>query len=364
MNHNPQQKYYDVTMLKRSPWKWEISSYFFLGGLSGGAYLLARLAARLGGKRLQPIRQLGAAVAAISILPCGPLLIKDLGDMRRFHHMLRVFKPQTPMSLGTWTVALYSSAAAVALLRELMLQDECNAVAKSRLQRWTERADPGLLVIIDGAGVPAAMLMTSYTGLLLSCTATPLWTRNAWLSPLFVSSALTTGAAAIELGLACCKQGEQTAASEQVLNPISRTARMAEAITLTGYLRSLGERAGPLVKGKHAHHTWLAYAALVAPELIEAILPTSASPRWKLALRASILLYAGLSLRKTIVNAGNESADDPDLARSVGNAASTSPHSEWPIIEGADATPRSLGGRFGSFGSEPRSGQASHRAGH
>ena len=36
------------------------------------------------------------------------LLVLDLGDPLRFHHMLRVFKPSSPMSLGTWSLTVYS----------------------------------------------------------------------------------------------------------------------------------------------------------------------------------------------------------------------------------------------------------------
>ena len=35
-------------------------------------------------------------------------LVLDLGDPLRFHHMLRVFKPSSPMSLGTWCLSAYS----------------------------------------------------------------------------------------------------------------------------------------------------------------------------------------------------------------------------------------------------------------
>ena len=36
------------------------------------------------------------------------MLVLDLGDPLRFHHMLRVFKPSSPMSLGTWSLTAYS----------------------------------------------------------------------------------------------------------------------------------------------------------------------------------------------------------------------------------------------------------------
>src|SRR5258708_6033152 len=44
---------------------------------------------------------------ALLVIDLG-LLVLDLGDKLRFHHMLRVFKPSSPMSLGTWCLTVYS----------------------------------------------------------------------------------------------------------------------------------------------------------------------------------------------------------------------------------------------------------------
>ena len=110
--------YYDISMLKKPVWTPEVGVYFFLGGMSGGAYMLARLAERIGGAEYRSLTRVGTAVALAAALPCAPLLIKDLGDPKRFHHMLRVFKPHSPMSLGSWALTAYTAAAAVAGLRE------------------------------------------------------------------------------------------------------------------------------------------------------------------------------------------------------------------------------------------------------
>jgi formate-dependent nitrite reductase membrane component NrfD len=308
--------YYDVPMLKRSPWKWEISSYFFFGGLSSAAYLIARLADRFGGRKMAPLTNWGTKIAAISLLPCPPLLIKDLGHMKRFHHMLRVIKPETPMSVGTWTLVSYSGVAAVTLLRELLRHDEIQPPARRQLKELIDRNDSKLMAVLDCEGIPAALLMMSYTGVLVSCTATPIWTRNHWLSPLFVASAVNTGAAAIQLALACCAEDKELNPSSQVLQKISLAAKTAEAITLIGYLKSLNELAKPLIRGRDSISIWVAVASLIAPELISHLLPGK-SQRWKLTVNAAITLLGGLSLRHGIVKAGNRSAQDPQAARAV-----------------------------------------------
>src|SRR6187401_2428458 len=99
--------------LKPPVWTWEIPAYFFVGGVAGAAAVIAGLARFAGADSLlirdaQWIAGAGAAVAPL-------LLISDLGRPTRFLNMLRVFKPQSPMSIGAWTLVLFSVAVATRL---------------------------------------------------------------------------------------------------------------------------------------------------------------------------------------------------------------------------------------------------------
>src|SRR6185437_14933606 len=97
--------YYSVSILKPPVWKWEIATYFYLGGMSAGAFVLSRLAHRFGkDASFRELSRYAAYVACAAALPCPFLLIHDLGDPARFHHMLRVWKPSSPMNLGTWVL--------------------------------------------------------------------------------------------------------------------------------------------------------------------------------------------------------------------------------------------------------------------
>src|SRR5437764_297947 len=140
--------YYDVSPLKSPPWKWEIASYFFLGGLSAGAYAISRMAERHGAERYRDITRVGAWTALLSFLPCPPLLIHDLGDPKRFHHMLRVFKPSSPMSLGTWTIMGYSGMAATQVIREYLRDQHVLPEARTKLSKLTRST---LLLVHDAA---------------------------------------------------------------------------------------------------------------------------------------------------------------------------------------------------------------------
>src|SRR5262245_39557152 len=96
--------YYGLPMLKRPTWGWQIAWYFFLEGVSSGAFLTASLAELFGGERMKPAVRAARRVAFLSFLPCPSLLIDDLGDPARFHNMLRVFKQSSPMNLGAWAL--------------------------------------------------------------------------------------------------------------------------------------------------------------------------------------------------------------------------------------------------------------------
>ena len=52
------------------------------------------------------------------------LLVVDLGDPWRFHHMLRMFKPGSPMSLGVWSLTVYSLPLTIAAILSVMPMNE------------------------------------------------------------------------------------------------------------------------------------------------------------------------------------------------------------------------------------------------
>jgi formate-dependent nitrite reductase membrane component NrfD len=123
------------------------------------------------------------AVSLAAILPCPPLLIADLGRPLRFLHMLRVFKPRSPMSMGAWALSAFSAGTAAAVAADLVMRDR----AARRL---------GVLNALIGG------YFGSYTGVLLASTAVPVWARShLFLGPIFVSTGAATGAAACRLAL-------------------------------------------------------------------------------------------------------------------------------------------------------------------
>jgi formate-dependent nitrite reductase membrane component NrfD len=305
--------YYDVSILKAPVWKWQIASYFFLGGASAGAFLLARMAERGGGRRYRELTRVGSYIAAACALPCAPLLIADLGDPKRFHHMLRVWKPSTPMNLGTWVMTSYSGAAVAAAVREFLRGPHSPDRAKE-VRRIASAPCAALILLQDAAGVPLALLLSAYTGVLLSCTSNPLWVRNPWLAPLFSAGAISTGASAVSLALDCTSSEVDTP-SHRALAKVHTAAHVAEAATLAGYLKHAGAKAAPLTRGSMKRHLWFSVGALVAAEGLNWLPFRGATRRWARIVASLLGLASGFSLRWAMIYGGKEAATDPHTAR-------------------------------------------------
>ncbi|MGE5696500.1 MAG: NrfD/PsrC family molybdoenzyme membrane anchor subunit [Candidatus Sericytochromatia bacterium] len=175
--------YYGRPVLKPPVWDWRIAAYLFSGGLSAGSALLAAGADLTDRPRLRRVGRLGALG---SLLASMYFLIADLGRPERFHHMLRVAKPSSPMSMGTWILGAYGPGAGLAAVAEVM---------PKRLRR----KGIGKLVgrLARPAGLSAAAVapgVASYTAVLLGQTAVPAWHEaHPYLPFVFTGSAAASG---------------------------------------------------------------------------------------------------------------------------------------------------------------------------
>jgi formate-dependent nitrite reductase membrane component NrfD len=120
-------------------------------------------------------------------------LVSDLGRPERFHHMLRVAKPTSPMSIGTWILTAFGPGVGAAALAELIPRRWCGKWPARVLRRL--RSPVGLISAVTAPGV------ASYTSVLLAHTAVPGW-NEPWgeLPFVFVGSAAASGGG---LGMLC-----------------------------------------------------------------------------------------------------------------------------------------------------------------
>src|SRR4051794_22643482 len=110
--------YYGLPIVKPPVWTWEIPLYFFIGGAAGASSVIA-IAAQITGASPSLVRD-ARWIAALGAAASGPLLVLDLGRPERFLNMLRVFKPQSPMSVGAWTLTVFGTATSGAVISDFL----------------------------------------------------------------------------------------------------------------------------------------------------------------------------------------------------------------------------------------------------
>jgi Polysulphide reductase, NrfD len=182
--------YYGQPVVRPPVWTWEIPVYFFVGGLGGMSAVIA-----LGAAVSDHVDVVRAAlwVAAIASVTSPILLIFDLGRPHLFINMLRVFKPQSAMSMGVWILAAFGMCVVPALIAvELHTLDTFSGSIDQIL-----RAAAGILIF---GSAMFGVLLATYTGVLIGATAIPAWFLHHQLLPIhFGTAGLGSAAALLEL---------------------------------------------------------------------------------------------------------------------------------------------------------------------
>ena len=291
--------YYGRPIVKESPWEADIPAYLFAGGLAGGSSLVAAAADLTGRPALRRAARLGA-LGALSF--SGAALVHDLGRPERFLHMLRVVKPTSPMSMGTWILTAYAPGAGLAALAELA------RFVPARRRRGVLRL-LGLLPVLERpAGLAAAALapaLASYTAVLLADTATPSWHNGYRELPfVFVGSA---AAASAGLGLLTAPTAETGP-----LRTLALGALTLELVAEHRMEQTMGVVAEPLHDGVAGR--WMRAAkTLTVAGGVGVLVAGAVGPRARpvAALSGAALVAGSFCTRFGIFEAGQASARDP-----------------------------------------------------
>jgi DMSO reductase anchor subunit len=228
-------------------------------------------------------RALLAALGGATVSPV--LLIRDLGRPDRFYNMLRVFKPTSPMSMGTWILTCFGPSAGVAAASDVL-------GIFPRLGRFFE----GVAALLGPA-------LSTYTAVLIADTSVPVWHEARRELPLIfaASSAASAGATAM------------------MLTPIE-DAGPARRLAVGGALLELGtaqvmERrlgkllAEPYHQGEAGRFDKLAKALSGLGAAVSAF---AGRKRRSAAIAGSALIFAGSACERwSIFRAGFQSARDP-----------------------------------------------------
>jgi hypothetical protein len=268
--------YYGRPILKQPTWTWEIPCYFFAGGMAGAAAPFA-LACELRGDRALARRAWLVAMAGVAASP--PLLISDLGRPERFHHMLRVIKPTSPMSLGSWILASSSSAVALAAARSVL--------------GWFPR-----LGRAAGATAVLGPALATYTAVLVADTAVPVWHEARRELPWVFAAggAMSAGSATALIG------GGAPA------RRLALAGAAGELAATTVMERRLGDLGEPYREGAAGN---LARAAKTLTAAGATIMAAVGRRRAGAVTGGALMLAGAMATRWSVYKAGFQSAADP-----------------------------------------------------
>lgn len=190
--------------LSSPAWHWQIIWYFFVAGIAAGSYITASMALLIGA----PSERQGAVRGFLLGLPLvavgGILLVIDLGKPERFLHMLwyfpqniPMFKLQSPMSVGGWSLGLFGAFTTFSFLYALVKMNKIKQPQLVKLATWLHEGPIGKVYLV--LGMLAGFYLATYTGVLTNTSNIVGWTTSPLIPVLFLASGMSAGMAVMVL---------------------------------------------------------------------------------------------------------------------------------------------------------------------
>lgn len=177
-------------------WDWRVAMYLFLGGLSAGLAVMASiLNVRKGGAfTVNERAALSAQIFVPIILSVGMLFIfLDLERKLNVFWLYLTFQPLSPMSWGSWGLLVFYPVSILFAIAAIPAESRQRLLFRQliELAEWLQQ----YRLHLAAANFAMGIFIGIYTGVLLSSfVARPLW-NSAVLPVLFLTSALSAGAA-------------------------------------------------------------------------------------------------------------------------------------------------------------------------
>jgi Ni/Fe-hydrogenase subunit HybB-like protein len=200
-------------------WHGLVAFDLLFNNLTTGLFLVAALGDLAAPEIFTAVARVAYPVALVFLITDLVCLVLDLGDPLRFHHMLRVFKPTSPMSLGTWCLTIYSLPLTVAAALSLLAPP--GADGRWLAMEWARKT----AVVL---GLLPALGSAAYKGVLLSTNSQPGWRDARWLGGYLTNSAVMLGCAAMLVLAIILRQESATA----VLRPALELLLVLNALVL------------------------------------------------------------------------------------------------------------------------------------
>lgn len=214
--------------------------------------------------------------------------------------MLRVFKRQSPMSVGVWLLVAFNGAIVSGEVLRIMGRSTDRRLLRGAVNAAGDAAEAAGAVLGGG--------LATYTGVLIGVTAVPVWARNVRLLPFhFGISGLASASCLLELAHddpALHRIGWLTAASE----------------TLVGVQLELDRTRvqDPVRRGTSG--TLIRIGGLLSGPIALAIRALAGHSRRGRRLAALVAVAGSVLTRFAWIEAGQRSAEDPRVPLALPSA--------------------------------------------
>ncbi|HYF07163.1 MAG TPA: NrfD/PsrC family molybdoenzyme membrane anchor subunit [Acetobacteraceae bacterium] len=277
--------YHGRPALKPAGFDWKVGAYIAVLGAAGAAQVVAGMSRLRGGCDETGLARRARTFALVGSIIGPAILIGHLKTPQRWYNMLRIVRPQSPMSWGSWLLAAFGASSFASVVADRM--------------GWRMAAD-----LAQGPATLTGAAMATYTASLLSATSNPLWgAAPAPLAAAFGASSMASGASALALmqrragDAQGARQLEQLAAlslAVEFLAMRTAEARWREA----GVMAPLEEGApGMLHKG--------------GGKALGMAVPAAAAMLGQPALASAAIIAGSALMRQAVLRAGDASATRP-----------------------------------------------------
>jgi formate-dependent nitrite reductase membrane component NrfD len=286
-------------------WEWPITIALFLAGVAAGTYSVMGLLHWAGDKRdTLVIHRLGFIPMPIMII-VPLLLIYDLGQQGRFLNLLLrnpaaaerpgplMFNPNSPMNWGSWAMVIFAAFTAVAFA------DSLHHSGRLRFG-WLEGISHNVVVL--ALGELFALVVSGYSGVLLSVTNQGVWSDTFLMGGLFICFSELSGMAVAAIVSDRWGNAATAAAVRRAFFGFAAVSAVVLVIFLVGLATQQDGSLTALVASLHelvAPAFWIGAVglALVVPLLALAPRPILRVPNGSLALIGVLVLVGVLAFR-------------------------------------------------------------------
>lgn len=302
---------------------WGTPLFFDLwaAGMAGGAFFAAFMLKLLGTDKESRLLKLATYIGVPLVLLGVVAIVLDLGEPFRAFNMyiglrplawsvlpasgaaaMRFWPPSltlfpvSPMSLGGWVLVLFSVAGIVLIV--LWLAEKRRAESKAPIASAVK--------VVSWIAFVVAIVVMTYTGVVLAASSQALWSTTLLLPAVFVTSAISTGVAALIIVGRLAKTGAVLDLLEGSLGTLL-TVQLVVTVLFIIWLVGAG-LAGPLVGGSQGPIFWL--GAILVGLIVPLILEYGAgkggalgSAMWSW-VSPILILVGGFALRAAVVVAG------------------------------------------------------------